>query len=260
MNLGVGPPAETAVKKAEAEPNSQSDELYQGSKSEPPTSVDSEAAREQEEEISDVVFFDESEVENNKMATAEVPKRSISGQSMDKMLSGKVAGVEIENQSTGVFRRIITGKVTEETGEPIPGVNVTIKGKDIGTVTDINGNYEIIRPKDATTLAFNYIGFESKELDISDSLSYANAVLEPSTIALNEVVVTGYGTQRKMDVTGAVSTIENTIPPQPAQGVNKFEKYLKKNLIYPEEGKKAQKEGTVEVLFYVETDGLLKQF
>jgi Ca-activated chloride channel family protein len=100
---------------------------------------------------------------------------------------------------------MVTGVVTDTQGSPIPGVNVVVKGTQNGTVTDINGTFSLSVPENAT-LVFNFIGYKQKEVKIK-SQSTLTVVLQEEVMELNEVVVTGYGTQRKSDITGAVSSI-----------------------------------------------------
>lgn len=99
----------------------------------------------------------------------------------------------------------ITGTVSDETG-PLPGANVLVKGTTNGTQTDFDGNYTI-DPNGETTLTFSYIGFKTVDIAINGQ-STINVVLEEDASKLDEVVVTGYGTQSKRDVTGAVTTVD----------------------------------------------------
>lgn len=100
----------------------------------------------------------------------------------------------------------ITGTVTdEENGTPLPGVTIIAKGTTIGTVTDFDGKYTIsVTP--GSTLVFSYIGYDSKEVLVEDQTEI-NVVLVEKTQALDEVVVIGYGVQKKSDKTGAVASI-----------------------------------------------------
>lgn len=101
----------------------------------------------------------------------------------------------------------ITGKVvSSENGESLPGVNVLIKGTTTGTVTDINGDYSITADGSAT-LVFSFIGFESQEIGVGGR-SNIDVQMEAGASELDEVVVVGYGTQKKVNLTGSVSTIE----------------------------------------------------
>jgi TonB-linked SusC/RagA family outer membrane protein len=103
----------------------------------------------------------------------------------------------------------VTGKVTDkESREPIPGVNVQVKGSSIGAVTDVDGLYNINFPADANTLVFSFVGFLSQEVEV-DGREVINIQLSPDVKSLEEVVVVGYGTQKKADVTGAVGSIKN---------------------------------------------------
>lgn len=98
----------------------------------------------------------------------------------------------------------VKGTVTGE-GDALPGVTVLVKGSSNGTVTDFDGNFEITaKPKDV--LIFSYIGFEAKEVSIKGKTTL-NVVLSTDVAALDEVVVIGYGTQKKKEVTGAVVQI-----------------------------------------------------
>jgi hypothetical protein len=90
----------------------------------------------------------------------------------------------------------LSGKVTGSNWEVLPGANVVVTGTTIGTVTDFNGNYSITIPNNASQLTFSYIGYNSQTLPISGSVLNAN--LQESNVALEEVVVMGYGEDKKM--------------------------------------------------------------
>ncbi|MDV6168564.1 TonB-dependent receptor [Flavobacterium sp. DG1-102-2] len=101
----------------------------------------------------------------------------------------------------------VSGKVSEvTTGLPMPGVNVTVKNSTTGTVTDMDGNYSISAPKGAT-LVFTFIGFKPLETAVTGPT--VNAKLEEDAKTLDEVVVIGYGSQRKKEITGAVSVVDS---------------------------------------------------
>jgi TonB-linked SusC/RagA family outer membrane protein len=98
----------------------------------------------------------------------------------------------------------ITGKVTDEkTKSPIPGVSVKVKNGTTTAVTDENGVYKISVPNEQTALVFSYIGYDVQELTVGN-IKNINVVLKTSQAILDEVVVVGYGTQKKADVTGSV--------------------------------------------------------
>ncbi|WP_341226431.1 TonB-dependent receptor [uncultured Arcticibacterium sp.] len=100
----------------------------------------------------------------------------------------------------------ISGKVLSQEGDELPGVSISIKGTTTGTTTDPNGNYSLNGTTPSSTLVFSYIGFQSQEVQVG-SRSIINITLEDDNKALEEVVVVGYGTQKKSSITGAVSTV-----------------------------------------------------
>lgn len=100
----------------------------------------------------------------------------------------------------------ITGKVTDETGETLPGVSVKIKGTSTATVTDTNGKYTIVVPNNQAVLVFSYIGYVTEEVTAASKT--INVVLNSQNKNLNEVVVVGYGTVKKRDLTGSVVSIK----------------------------------------------------
>ncbi|WP_207420838.1 SusC/RagA family TonB-linked outer membrane protein [Desertivirga brevis] len=99
----------------------------------------------------------------------------------------------------------VTGKVTDQTGEALIGVSVIIKGKTAGTSTDVKGNYKVSVPPN-TVLVFKYIGFKTKEVSVG-SQSSVNVTLEEEGKTLNEVVIIGYGTVKRRDLTGSVASV-----------------------------------------------------
>ncbi|MDG5800262.1 TonB-dependent receptor [Marinilabiliaceae bacterium ANBcel2] len=101
----------------------------------------------------------------------------------------------------------VSGTVMEfGTQEPLPGVTITIEETSQGTVTDMDGNFEISLPSDNEILRFTYIGFQTKYIEVEDGEFYT-IYLEPDDITLDDVIVVGYGTQRRENLTGAVSTV-----------------------------------------------------
>jgi len=100
----------------------------------------------------------------------------------------------------------VTGTVTDERSEPLIGVNVQVKGTSTGTVTDINGRYSLAVSGSQSVLVFTYVGFLSQELSVGNQRTL-NVTMREDTRGLEEVVVIGYGVQRKVTVTGAVATL-----------------------------------------------------
>ena len=109
------------------------------------------------------------------------------------------------------WQQTISGQVTdEESGEPLPGVNVLAKGTTTGTVTDIDGNYRLTVDDAVTTLVFSSIGYISQEVEINGRTAIDLALM-PDVQSLKEVVVVGYGTQRKSDMTGSVGSVDREV-------------------------------------------------
>ena len=112
--------------------------------------------------------------------------------------------IAISTQSAFAQNKV-KGTVSDENGEPLIGVNILIKGTTNGTITDINGTYEINASSDATLL-FTYIGYTDKEVQVKKQ-SVINVIMKDDSQSLEEVVVVGYGTVKKRDLTGSVSSI-----------------------------------------------------
>lgn len=110
-------------------------------------------------------------------------------------------------QQTG--ERTITGQVTDDAKETLIGASIVVKGTTIGTVTDFDGNYSLIVPADATELIFSYVGYEPKSVSIPKSSNVLNVQLKSDAQMLSDVVVIGYGTTRKSDLTGSVSNVSS---------------------------------------------------
>ena len=104
-----------------------------------------------------------------------------------------------------VQAKVITGTVTDQTGETIISASVVVKGTTIGTVTDFDGNYTLEVPDDATILVFSYIGLQTQEVHIKSNV--INVTLKENSEVLEEVVVTGYGTTKKRDLVTSVASV-----------------------------------------------------
>lgn len=103
--------------------------------------------------------------------------------------------------------RTVTGKVVDaSTGESLPGVNVLVKGTGTGTITNLDGNYQVEVPGPEAVLVFSFVGFVSEEVSVGNQ-STIDVNFSPDLEQLQEVVVIGYGTQKKEDLTGAISVV-----------------------------------------------------
>lgn len=106
------------------------------------------------------------------------------------------------------LQKNVRGRVTDEKGEGLPGVSILIKGTQQGTITDENGNYQLTIENDEAILIFSFVGYLSQEIPVGSRASL-DISLKVDEKSLEEVVVVGYGTQRKANVTGAVDVISN---------------------------------------------------
>jgi len=104
--------------------------------------------------------------------------------------------------------RTISGTVTGTDNEPVIGATVLVQGASVGTLTDLNGKFTLSISPAAKTLIFSFVGMDPKEIAISATNVY-NVVLTESTVGLEEVVVIGYGTQKRISVTGAIVSVES---------------------------------------------------
>jgi TonB-linked SusC/RagA family outer membrane protein len=107
-------------------------------------------------------------------------------------------------------KKSISGKVTDEKGQPIPGASVFVKGTTIGIVTDVDGNYKLEVPVDANTLSISFVGMKMQEIAVGDKTSI-NVSLAEETVGIEEVVAIGYGTAKKKDFTGAISSVDSKL-------------------------------------------------
>lgn len=155
----------------------------------------------------------------NNAPLKDVLERSFSNQSLTYTISNNTIIVQkkaleitavpllgIEALTEKALPAEIKGKVTDTKGEALIGVSVKVKGTAVGVSTDVNGNYTINAPDGSTTLVFTYIGYTTQEVAIGGRTTL-NVQLSQSTEALQEVVVVGYGTQKKSDLTGSLVSV-----------------------------------------------------
>jgi TonB-linked SusC/RagA family outer membrane protein len=102
----------------------------------------------------------------------------------------------------------VTGKIVDDAGETVPGVNIIVKGTSIGTTSDTEGKYTLSVADGGGTLVFSFIGYVTQEVTI-DNRTVIDITLKADIVSLSEVVVTGYSSQSKRDITGAVATIDS---------------------------------------------------
>ena len=181
-----------------------------------------EQALSQIEDQSDFSFFyNIKEVDLSKVVNLEVKNRSIEevlnllmeGTDMAYTINNKLIIIHKSKGASGLSNfnlqqnKTVSGEVTSVQGEPIPGVTIVIKGTTNGTITGLDGGYTLSNVPPGATLVFSFVGMKSKEILI-DGRSSIDVVLEEETIGLDEVVAIGYGTQKKVTVTGSVVSTE----------------------------------------------------
>ena len=136
--------------------------------------------------------------------TRELAKQGLSYRVQDNLII--ILPVSQQKSTTSKTNKI-TGIVKDTNGEPIIGANITVKGQSIGTITDIDGQFTLDAPEDAV-LQISYIGYVAQDIHTKGKKEF-NVMLEEDSEMLDEVVVVGYGSMRKRDLTGAVSSINS---------------------------------------------------
>ncbi|MGQ1891093.1 SusC/RagA family TonB-linked outer membrane protein [Thermophagus sp. OGC60D27] len=121
---------------------------------------------------------------------------------------GSVRGATETNFIFQQNEKTVTGIVTDENGDPIPGATIQVKGSTFGTITDMDGNYSIEVSSDEVVLVYSFVGMKTLEVVVGTQI-LLDVSLEPDVVGLDEVVVIGYGTQRKGDVTSAVASVKS---------------------------------------------------
>jgi TonB-linked SusC/RagA family outer membrane protein len=138
---------------------------------------------------------------------ADVLKTCLAGQGLSFEIKANIVNIKPLIQPAVLAvqpPKEVSGKVTDEKGNPIPGVVIVVKGTNVHTTTDANGNYTIKTPSENDVITFSYIGYVKQELAAVDNL---NVKLHEEVKDLTQVVVVGYGTQKKVSLTSAVGTI-----------------------------------------------------
>jgi TonB-linked SusC/RagA family outer membrane protein len=105
--------------------------------------------------------------------------------------------------------KVITGKVLDDSNQPLPGASVIVKGTTVGIITDIDGKFSLRVPENAQTLVISFVGMNPQEIPIGNKTSFTVTLIQ-ETIGLEEVVAVGYGTVRKKDLTGSVASVNSS--------------------------------------------------
>lgn len=143
---------------------------------------------------------------DNLFSGTDVIYQQLDRQILLKKPASKISLIRDEKNGQAVAAFTVTGKVTDENAEPLPGVNILEKGTTNGTTTDQNGDYTLIVDNPEVILVFSFIGYSSQEVKVGNQ-SQINVSLMPDVKSLQEVVVVGYGTQKKVNLTGAVASV-----------------------------------------------------
>ena len=162
-----------------------------------------------------IFLYYETTIDVSKKVTLTVSDKSIS-EVLDKLFAGQHIHYEIRDRQIILSKvsmpsqqreknRVITGYVKDKNGEPIIGGNVLIKGTSVGTITNVDGAYSL-KVLDNTVLVVSFIGYKTQEVAVGKQ-NIVNVILPDDQELLDEVVVIGYGTQKKADLTGAVANI-----------------------------------------------------
>jgi TonB-linked SusC/RagA family outer membrane protein len=134
----------------------------------------------------------------------QISSKVIAGQVVINIESAPTERLNFVTPAAQTDEKTISGQVRDEKDVPLPGVSVVIKNTQRGTLTDTEGRYSLTIPYGDSTLLFSFVGYVSQQITVGDR-SIIDIRLMPDTKALEEVVVVGYGTQRKSDVTGSIS-------------------------------------------------------
>jgi TonB-linked SusC/RagA family outer membrane protein len=133
-------------------------------------------------------------------------KAGFSYKIMDNSIIVLTSAAEQPDQTQQQIR--VTGKVTDSSGAPLPGVSVVVKGTTQGTITNANGNYSMINIPSDVPLVFSFVGMRTEEVLVNGRTSI-NITMQEETIGLDEVVAIGYGTMKKVNLTGSVSSVSS---------------------------------------------------
>ena len=169
------------------------------------------------EQVSGLYFF----MNDNLPEMDELVSINVQNQSFDYIMNTVLRGLGLSYRmyednvvvitEEKIFQGItITGTVTDAEGSTLPGVNVSIKGTNQGTVTGANGIFSLLVPDENTILVFSYIGFVSNEITVGNQRTI-NVSLSEDTRQIEEVVVVGYGVQKKVNLTGAVGQVTSEV-------------------------------------------------
>ena len=179
-------------------------------------------------------FYKNEQIQSDSRISAQYKNETIEV-ILDKILSGTgltyvildkdivISSKEAGNNTITQQQKSVSGKITDTSGLPLPGVSVVVKGTSSGTITDGNGKFVISNIPENATLQFSFVGMKMQEIAVKDKTTI-NVSMQEDAIGIDEVVAIGYGTARKRDVTGAVGSVRSesivrSNPVQPAKAL-----------------------------------------
>ncbi len=173
------------------------------------------------EEISEFVFLYRNEDLNMEKKIDLELKEATINQILDNMLAGENVNYDVYERQIVIREaeklkipakqeKKISGIVTDSDGIAIPGASIVVKETTLGTVTDIDGRFQLLVPETSQVLVFSFVGMKAQEITINGQSEF-NVILETDDIGLEEVIVVGYGTQKKANLTGAVDQVSSEI-------------------------------------------------
>lgn len=222
--------------------------------------------RQEQERIQSRDYLEE--VQEKTVSSLPVPaaivlaEESINKPSIDQSLQGKVAGLSVSEGKQGssavLAQRRVSGQIVDdETGEPIVGAVVTVKGSKKGTVTNLDGYFTLETDSETAKLIASYIGYDSVE--IPDPSQAKIVAMKPSNATLDEIVVVGYGRASKKSMVSSSSIVMaekvQKIKSKPVIGENAYNNYLKENTIRPSSGECVDRKGKVVLEFTIDSSG-----
>ncbi len=150
-------------------------------------------------------------IKRNTISIKETMQILSSKAGLDYMVTGNTISVKLEKRAEQkklrIPQRTVSGTIADQEGVPLPGVNVLVKGTQIGASTDFDGNYAIQVPNDTSVLVFSYVGFVNQEVTVG-TRNTINIALQEEATSLEQIVVIGYGQRRRADLVGSVSTVQ----------------------------------------------------
>ena len=181
-----------------------------------------------EKESEYVFFFKDDVLRNHEKVTVKANNESVVS-ILDKVLPSRNLGYTVKGKQVVIVNLAntedavkdvvdtqtdykVSGKVVDANGVPLPGVNITLPGTNINAITDLDGAFSVeVKGGQRVLFVVSYIGFNTKKIWVTDKTGFLKIKLEEGSASLNEVVVVGYGTQKKLNLTGAVATVSGGI-------------------------------------------------